>query len=408
MLTHRFPFPLDRGDRIRAYNMLRFLSDDFAVTLAAVSDEPIENDHLKHVQSMCELVLIGRCNAGTRVRGALHSILRSKSLTEGILHSKKLAQNVVEIQQTAPFDAVFVFCSSMFPYVDQPAFRAVRMLVDLVDVDSQKWQQMSQESGSIKQRIYGREAHLVRRLEQQIAERADAVTLVSDEEARLYEQTVSVPQKTKLRGVGNGVDADYFSPNASFKPLSQSTGEGLSLVFTGVLNYNPNVAGVDWLCREVLPLVRDRLNVTFKIVGRSPNAKVRRLANLQGVELVGSVQDVRPYLAAADIVVSPLKLARGIQNKVLEAMAMQRPVVCTTPSAEGIAGIQETHFLIADTVDQWCYELSRLSKESRLRTQMAEAARHRIVEQYSWPARLRPILRLLQSPTKPVREPVHV
>lgn len=396
MLTHRFPFPPDRGDRIRSYNTLRFLTEEFSVTLASVANEPVQSNHLQHVQSMCEDVLIGRRSRATRLRGVVDALCRSKSLTEGMLHSRQLACRVTQLQKTQAFDAVFVFCSSMFPYVDQEAFRDVTMLVDLVDVDSQKWKQMSKESGLLKGYVLGREMRLVRQLEQRIAQRADAITLVSDEEALLYSKTIDVPQSATVQGVGNGVDAGYFAPAASFESPFDSQHEGLNLVFTGVLNYYPNVAGVDWFCRQVLPLVQKRLNVSFKIVGRSPNAKVRSLANVPGVELVGSVPDVRPYLACADVVVSPLKLARGIQNKVLEAMAMQRPVICTSPSAEGISGEHGTHFLIADTVEQWCDELIRLNEDASLRRKIAAAARKRVVEEYSWTARLQPFVELLR------------
>lgn len=402
MLTHRFPFPLDRGDRIRAYNILRFLANKYSITLAAVSDESIENERLQHLDSICENVLVGRCNTLTKLHGALYSLRRSASLTEGMFRSPQLAKELVERHQRKPFDAIIVYCSSMFQYVDHAAFQGIDMLVDLVDVDSEKWKQMSQESGFPKSIIYSREARLVRQLEQRIANRSDSVTLVSDEESQLFERSVSVPAGTKVQGVGNGVDAEYFSPNAVLRTLEQPARNGLSLVFTGVLDYHPNVAGVDWFCRHVLPLVHDRLNVTFKIVGRSPSAKIRALVTLPGVELIGSVPDVRPYLAAANVVISPLKLARGIQNKVLEAMAMQRPVICTTPSAEGIDAEHGTHFLIADTVEQWSSELCRLSEDLQLRAKLAGAARERVVEHYSWPARLQPILNLLPQPSSPV------
>ena len=174
----------------------------------------------------------------------------------------------------------------------------------------------------------------------------------------------------------------------------------MHLVFTGVMNYSPNVSGMEWFCHHVLPELQKKIDVSLQIVGKSPNAKIQSLGKLNGVEVVGPVPDMRPYLAKADIAISPLKLARGIQNKVLEAMAMERPVVCTTQSAQGIDGDNGTHFVIADTVEDWCRALTDLHSDPDQCQRLSAAARNLVVNSYSWPARLNPILQLLSPGTR--------
>ena len=306
--------------------------------------------------------------------------------------SPGFSQELTQRQLSQPYDAVFVFCSSMFPYIEKSEFKNTRVVVDLVDVDSQKWEQLGRVAIFPKRSVFLREAKRLRVVEQRIADRANAVTLVSNEEASLYRSVVRVPGQTKIAGISNGVNTDYFQPSVS---NCEHDGRAVRLVFTGVMNYTPNVKGMEWFCRKVLPRLQGKIDVQTTIVGRSPNARVRSLGFLDGVEVTGEVEDVRPYLNSADIVISPLSLARGIQNKVLEAMAMQRAVVCTSQSAEGISGRNQVHFVIADTVDQWCDALVDLSKNRPKRERLASAARQLVVQSYSWSAQTKPMLDLL-------------
>jgi len=328
--------------------------------------------------------------------------------------SPELARRVLRWQQHRRFDAVLVFCSSMFPYVDQTPFDNTPKVVDLVDVDSQKWRQMSQDSRSPKKFLYATEAVRVRKLESRIANRSDALVLVSNHEAELFRQTVSSPSlsETPVYGISNGVDTQYFSPSLDLSepfeaprwplgprisPLVTSTLPSLSLVFTGVLDYRPNVEGIDWFCKQILPAMRSTVNVRLAIVGRRPCKRVLDLASVEGVSVVGEVPDVRPYLQAADVAISPLKLARGIQNKVLEAMAVALPVVVTSQSAEGIDAVSGNEFVIADTIQQWQAALQWMASAPDERVRMGCAGRRLVEAEYSWSARLAKFVELIGS-----------
>ncbi len=347
---------------------------------------------------------------------AVGSAAKGRSLTEGLFANASLQRSILQSQRRLKFDSVFVFCSSMYPYVDHAAFAGVRKVVDLVDVDSMKWEQLSRESSAPKRPVYGLEARRVKRLEQTIADQADAVILVSDSEADEFRNRIQTD--TPIEGVSNGVDTDYFRPldslsnprdesrvarssNIKHSPnstnssqLATSNSAACRLVFTGVLDYPPNVEGMRWFCNDILPRLRERIDVRLNIVGRRPNQIVKQLAQIDGVTLVGEVPDVRPHLHAADIAISPLKLARGIQNKVLEAMASGLPVVTTSQSAEGIDAIDGQEFVIADTVEAWLESLSQLSQDAPKRQSIGQSARQRVLDDYSWQAKLAPLTQL--------------
>lgn len=389
MLTHRFPYPPNRGDRIRSYNLLRLLAESYDVSLACPHDEPIAPSEMQHVRELCESVMTERLNL-TRWFRALTSLARGASLTEGLFDIPTLRRQVQQAQKEHPYDVVLVFCSSMYPYVRVESFSGTPLTVDVVDVDSEKWRQMSEERTGPKSWIYGVESKRVKQLEIEIGSAADAVTLVSESEAELFNQVASPPQPAI--GVSNGVDTAFFDRGEKTLPGSGP----LRLVFTGVMDYPPNVEGVRWFCEKVLPKFAENNDVHFEIVGRNPNRKVLELNELPNVEVVGAVPDIRPRLHAASVAISPLHLARGIQNKVLEAMAAGLPVISTPQSATGIDGDPGKHFLIAETADEWCEALRTFAGDADYRVQVGQAARQFVVDRYSWNARLAPITSVLE------------
>ncbi len=424
-LTHRFPYPPNRGDRIRSYNMLRVLAESFDVTLVCPHDEPVSDEQLRHVRQFCDAVHTEPIGAGRWVKAGC-SALAGRSLTEGLFHNRGLKRSILKDHERQRFDAILVFCSSMYPYIDHPRFRGVRTVVDLVDVDSMKWEQLARESSLLKRPVYAVEANRISKLEQRIADRVDAIALVSDHEAAAFRDRVN--SNAPILGISNGVDTGYFRPHWATSPngdesrgarreergarrekdtatdpdsssrLAPRTSRlAPRLVFTGVLDYTPNVEGMRWFCERILPRLRKDGDFQLDIVGRRANAVVQRLAAIDGVNLVGEVPDVRPHLHAADIAISPLKLARGIQNKVLEAMACGLPVVTTTQSAEGIDAVDGRELVIADDEDQWHAALFDLAGDPDKREALGTAARNLVVDHYSWQSKLQQLGDLLAA-----------
>ena len=398
MLTQRAPFPPDRGDRIRSYNLLKQLSKHWNVSLACLNDEPVSEMQRTELERLCFRVVIEE-NAGlARWLRAMRSAAKGRSLTEGIFQSNTLTSAIKNWTDETAFDAALVYCSSMMQYVESPSCSKLPVVADLVDVDSEKWREHADRAKrSWKHWVYRFESKRVRFLEKEIAQRAKAITLVSDDEAKLFESEVS--QDTHVVGVGNGVDA------TNFRTTQTKQDESIELLFVGVLDYYPNVEGVSWFVQEVLPKLRDKLQFRMKIVGRKPCPAILRLANEKNVEVFGDVPDVRTYLDNADIVVAPLRLARGIQNKVLEAMASALPVVLTQAAATGIDGRDQEHFYVGGSVAQFAANVQQLADDQDLRACVGQAARTLVEQEYNWTSRLQPLVDLLKRvSSKPTPE----
>jgi polysaccharide biosynthesis protein PslH len=262
----------------------------------------------------------------------------------------------------------------------------VRHVMDLVDVDSLKWESYACNSWPPMKWVYAAEARRLRQIEAGRLDHFDAVTVVSQNEAAAYRQ--SVGDHPGLMAIPNGVDLEYFAP----LPDAPSK----TIVFVGVLNYRPNSEGITWFVRHVMPLLRQRVpDIHLQIVGRHPTPAITELGRQPGVEVVGSVPDVREYLRDAAAVIAPLRIARGIQNKVLEAMAAERAIVCSPGAAQGLDATPGLHLLVADAPEQWVTHLEKLLNDGAARRQMAAAARAYVQEHHSWEKCLQPMLGLL-------------
>lgn len=382
MVCHRVPYPPDKGERVRAYHQLRALARHFRITLAALAHDAADRKAADALGQWCdEVIIAGAGGLAGRARGGLR-LLAGRSVTEGYFHAPRLLRQLLASASGDPFDLVFAYSSGVMPVaLGVPAEARV---MDLVDVDSAKWSSYADGARWPMRWVYRREARGVARLERQALERFDAVTLVSDAEVA----ALGTPSD-KLLAVGNGVDTEYFSPPET------SGGDTPSLVFTGTMDYRPNVEGVCWFVRDIWPeLQRRRPDLEFIIVGRNPTLAARRLADVPGVTVTGGVPDVRPYLSHAAVAVAPLRVARGVQNKVLEAMAMGNAVVGTRQALEGLDVVPGEHVLQADTAPQWHHALSELLDQDDHRRQLGAAARQHVVREYSWEAQLAPLVDL--------------
>ncbi len=404
MLTHRMPYPPDRGDRIRSFHLLKLLSKHFDVALACTSDEPVWLQHHQLLTTMAGRVdLQPITKRGSQIRGAF-ALITGHAVTPASFYRQGLADQIQLWHQQKPFDAILTFCSGMIDYarlltrpprrprkLDEdapvaPTAPPIRHVIDLVDVDSQKWAAYAQNSSIPMKWVFSAEARRLRAIEAGTYDRFDAVTVVSETEADCYRQHVA--QHPGLTVVGNGVDMTYFAP--------QDDPDNHNLVFVGVLDYKPNYEGVEWFVSNVMPGLRQRVpDATFQIVGRNPTQRVKMLGTRDGVEVVGSVPDVRVYLRDSSAVIAPLQIARGVQNKVLEAMSCRRAVVCSQGAAQGVDAVDGEHLLVAKDPQQWVNHLEAVLTNRDLRRRLAAAARQRVEERYTWESQLAPMVRLL-------------
>lgn len=392
LLTHRIPFPPNSGDRIRAYNIVEYLSNYAQIYLGSVSDEPWSQEQLDTLSKHCHSVFFSCVRSPGRWIRALAGFGAGQPVTQGAFYSHELAKKIEQWTSEMQFDAALIYCSSMYPYARFFRNPPRRTLVDLVDVDSQKWSDYAAVAKWPKKWVYRQEAHRIGKLEKSIAQSAHAATVVSRDEANLFARLHPGLSATPI---GNGVDYQYFQPpppgldaSLSIYPNSE-----IKLVFVGVLDYLPNIQGLEWFCDRVLPLLQATMpSVSLSIVGRRPTKEVQSLGDRPGVRLVGEVPDVRPYVHEAHLAIAPLQIARGVQNKVLEALACGKPVVATEHAATGIETLGGV--VVANEPAQWVQAIEQLVMPE-VYSQKSKVAREQIVERYSWESQLGPLLELL-------------
>jgi len=387
-LSHRIPYPPDKGDKIRAWNIFRYLARTHRIHLGCFIDDPADRQHLDQLGAHCaDLVCLPIDPRMQRLR-ALLRLRRGQPLSLGYFQDRRLQRWVDAKLAGGGIDGVYVFSSAMAGYVMGAA--GVTRVLDMVDVDSEKWIAYAQSARFPARQVWAREGRTLLAFERLAAARFDRSLFVSKHEWQRF--VTLAPETTHRTGwIANGVDFDHFSPGHDLVPPFMP--EGADLVFTGRMDYRPNVDAVQWFAREVLPVLRRHAsNVRFWIVGAAPTGEVRALAGLPGVHVTGRVPDTRPYLAAADVVVAPLRIARGIQNKLLEAMAMARPVVATPEAFQGVRAEPGRDILLATGVGETVQRITEVLDGRH--ASMGAAARRAVEASHQWSETLRPLDRL--------------
>lgn len=398
-LVHRMPYPPNKGDKVRSYHLLRHLAERHQVYLGTFVDDPEDMAHVDTVRQWCADVKAVSLHPQRARLASLQGLLGSDALTLHYYRSGELHRWVDQTIEREGIDTAVVFSSSMAQYADgRPK---LRMLVDFVDVDSAKWTEYAHRHPWPMSWLYRREGRALLAYERRIARGAARSFFVTEAESGLFVSMAPECAAT-VQAVGNGVDTDFFCPEASQdNPFSA---DELPLVFTGAMDYWPNVDAVEWFTSEMLPRVRARLPACrLYIVGRSPTAAVRALAG-DGVTVTGTVPDVRPFLQHAAVVVAPLRLARGVQNKVLEAMAMGRPVVAATQCVGALDVQAGVHLLAASEVQGYVDAVLALLADPGRAVSIGRAARERVLDRYGWAARLAPLIELTSGRAAQARQ----
>lgn len=392
LLTHRLPYPPNKGDKIRSFNLLAHLAKRHQVFLACPVDDAADLAFVPELERRCAGVFTAR-TAGSRMKAGLQALFTGTSITVRHFHVPELQRRIDDWLDSQEIDAVFCFSSPMAEYVFRSRhaggkLRQAMRLLDLIDVDSFKWQQYRERSRGPQRWVYGYEARRLADYERHIAAEFDHLFLVSAQE-RAYMPAGA--RLDHLHALSNGVDLVYFAPRMA-RPAAPPT-----LVFTGVMDYWPNVQGVQWFADAVLPRIRATLpEVRFVIVGSKPTEAVQQLATRPGIEVTGFVDDVRVFLADASVCIVPLKIARGLQNKVLEAMAMGKAVVCTSQSLEGIRASVGDDVIVADDEAGFASQVLNLLQSPQRAEEIGRNARRCMENNYSWEANLRPLDALLE------------
>lgn len=395
-LVHRLPYPPNKGDKVRSYHLLKHLLKQHRVFLGTFIDDPEDTAHIPTLQALCSGLHVARLNPKIAKIRSLNGLLANEALTLRYYRDAGLQKWVNAVFRTERIDACVVFSSAMAQYVDDK--QRMPLLIDLVDVDSAKWCLYAPKHRWPMSWIYAREGRLLLNYERQIVSKSARSFLVTEAEAQLFRK-IAPECGIRVEAMCNGVDSDFFSPSP--ERVSPFAADEIPVVFTGAMDYWPNIDAVTWFVAEMLPgLIQRQPSLRFYIVGRSPAPEVLSLAG-QHVVVTGTVPDVRPYLQYARVVVAPLRVARGIQNKILEAMAMARPVVAAQECAGPIEGKPGQDFLVADSAEAFINSIEKMIADPKTSDEIGVSARQCVVSRYSWDAhmsRIDPYLQRVPGP----------
>lgn len=429
-ISHRIPYPPNKGDKIRSFHEIKYLSMRNDVHLACLVDDPDDLSYTNQLEKVCRTVDVVSINPRKEKVKSLLCLPTGQSLSVSYFYSDKLQQLIEHRLSTVDFDVIFCFSSSMAEYVfrsrtlnnrlqePQPKTRnsklvtrrpkptvpkvrggpgrAPKLIMDFVDVDSDKWRQYARYARWPFSWIYGLESERLASYEQRVAQFFDYSIFISKNEAEIFNGTSQGPKN--IVTVPNGVDFLFFKPSGSNAPSSESP----TLLFTGAMDYYANVDGVIWFAQEVLPdLVKRFPSLMFYIVGRNPTPAVKALTS-QSVKVTGYVKDIRPFYERATIYVAPLRMARGIQNKILEAMAMGKPVVTTSKAFEGIEAVPEKDLVIADEKEEFIHKIDLLLRNQNRLNSLGESARKTVEQNYSWERSMGLLDKILASEEAPL------
>jgi sugar transferase (PEP-CTERM/EpsH1 system associated) len=373
LLTQRVPYPPNRGDKIPTFHYARHLAKEHEVTVACLAEN---NEDLKNVQGLSSIVhsVEAVCLSPRRAPlRALMAMAGSRPLTVAYFDEPELRARVRRLVHSGNVDVAIACSSGVAQFVEE--FNDLPRVIQFTDLDSQKWQQFAAATRPPQRWVFNTEAQRLLAYERRIAQTFSQSLVCSPREETDFNRLIP---GVDVECLPNGVDLDYYHPQDTPK-------EPAGLIFTGVMNYFPNIDGVEWFCREILPLVQAEVPAaTFTICGACPDRSVVKLGQRPGVTVTGAVPDVRPHLSKAAVAVVPLRIARGIQNKLLEAMAMGLPVVTTSAAWNGIDAEPHRDLLVADEPKLFADAVVRLLKDNMLREQVGQAGRSAVEAGYRW------------------------
>jgi len=373
----RVPYPPDRGDKIATFNEVRHLSQQHELHIFCLAGDAGDADNVRALGKFAKIVtavplspLLGKLRVG-------RALITGEPLSVAILGEKKLYDAVRERCAALPPDLFLIYSGNMAQFAED--FPDIPRIMQFSDLDSLKWRQYAERTTIPMKWLYRVEGRRLLEYERRIARSFSHSLVCTDIEKADFERLI--PGAIVSR-VGNGVDLDFFRSQGAAKQPG-------AMIFTGVMDYLPNVDGVLWFCEEVLPGVRELVPAAHLVIcGRRPSAAVLALAKRPGVKVTGQVSDVRPFFDAAELAVVPLRMARGIQNKLLEAMAMGLPCVTSTLAWRGTSIPPGEGVLVADEPKDFITHIVRILRDAELRGQLSRRARRAVEADYDWEAQL--------------------
>lgn len=385
-VCHRFPYPPQRGGKIRPFNMIKHLSKSHEVTVASPVRSKKEAEAGAGLAGYCAAYITEVITGPLAMLNIARSLAANQPSSMGYFYSGALYKRIQEAINKTRFDLIFVHCSSVAQYVEQ--VRGVPSIIDFGDMDSQKWAIYGDVRNFPVNLVYRMEGTRLQKAETRLAGLFDYCTCTTFEEMRTLR---SYGVDTPTDWFPNGVDMDYFTPGT--EPYEPDT-----ICFMGRMDYYPNQECMQEFCARTLPLIKaKRPNLKMYIVGANPSAAIKKLGTIPGVTVTGSVKDVRPFVHKCAVNVAPLNIARGTQNKILEALAMGVPTVASVQAAMGIDAVPGEHFLTGSSPEEYAEAVVGLLSNSELRRKYSEAGRARMLSHHGWEGSMEKLDRIIED-----------
>jgi polysaccharide biosynthesis protein PslH len=378
-VCHRFPYPPRRGGTIRPFNMIKHLAQSHEVVVCSLARSDHEARDAQGIAPFCAEFHIGQVDNRVQALRMLATLPTTLTASASFFHSNKLERDIKRVLREQKFDLIFVHCSSVAHYVAD--VQGIPKILDFGDMDSQKWLEYAQHKAFPLSLGYWWEGARLRAEEKRLAARFDFCTAITRAERQTM---IDYGVKTPTDWFPNGVDNSFFAP------ITDVAHDPDTIVFIGRMDYFPNQQCMVDFCADVLPRLKARRPaIRLQIVGADPSPEIIKLGDLPGVTVTGTVPDVRPYVTQAALTVAPLRIARGTQNKILEAMAMGTPVVCSSVAAGGVDAVPGEHFVTADSPDDMCNAILRILDDPVERSRLAHAGRARVLSNHAWPSSMK-------------------
>jgi|GEM_PF-1043242 len=406
-MAHRTPFPPDKGERIRAYNVLRALSKKYAIHLVTTLDRSSSPDELKALENFCQIIYAVDIRGRSVKYSAIRSLIKREPVTFSYFYQGKLAREIRKMTRKTKYDLLYISSSGMIPYFRYVDKRPNKVIMDFVDVDSFKYKNMSNSGTLLERLMYKRESSLLEESEVKIAKKMDINLFVTEQEKEIFscifKNKYPRISTSHIRNLENGVDFDYWSKGADMPSPYEGRHESV-IIFLGTMDYAPNAAAVCYFANRILPYIIQNIGHTsFFIVGDSPSKNVIDLGVQYPdyIHITGYVKDTRPWLAHADVLIAPINIASGIQNKILEAMAAGTAIVASPEATEGLRFKDTSRnympCVISRTPNAFASAVSCLIKNSHIRNEIASQAQQMVKDSYSWKDREKQLMELIKD-----------
>lgn len=385
-ICHRFPFPPQRGGKIRPFNIIKHLSKEHVVTVASPVRSKKEADVGVGLRDYCSSYVMNIITKPMAAVNVLKNLATNQPSSMGYFYSRSLSKRILERIDETEFDLIFVHCSSVAQYVEKVS--GIPKILDFGDMDSQKWTIYGKVRRFPLNMVYAIEGKRLQQAEAELAKKFDYCTCTTLEEMKTLE-SYNVGAQTDW--FPNGVDTEFFKPtNEPYEPGT--------ICFIGRMDYYPNQECMLDFCTNTLPLIKEkRPDLKLFIVGASPSGEIRRLGTIPGVFVTGSVPDVRPYVWKCAVNVAPLNIARGTQNKILESLAMGVPTIASTQAATGIDAVPGEHFVTASSPQEYADAVLRLLSDSGERQRYSEAGRARMLSNHGWEGSMKKLDKIIDD-----------